>query len=58
MKHLSVLTKAPELPAKAIEIPEDVIVAVQDIDPLTLALEFLSFYVDAINSGMKEKTTA
>ncbi len=55
MKHLSTITRAHELPAKAINIPEDVIRAIQDVDPLEVALEIVRIYVEMLTSGEKTK---
>ena len=55
MRHLSSISRANELPAKAIEIPEDVIRRIQDVDPLELALEILNIYIEMVSSGEKQK---
>ena len=48
MKHLTSISQAAQLPAFAIDIPEDVIRRVQEVDFLQLALNLLPAAIDAL----------
>lgn len=59
MKHLNAISQTQAIPAKAIQIPEDLIRSVQNVDNYVgLALDIASLYIEAVTNGTKAKTEA